>query len=322
MTYDFVKKRHALFEIPENLIFDLVKRAIGVLPVRKNKIVEGNDNEVYDVETDKGNVIVRIHRFGSVGYQEEAWALEQCKKLGVPVPEVLLMDTIELDGERLDAMVQNRLRGKDFKKVIDTGISKKERERVLFAAGELLRKIHTIQVAGFYRLHGDGQWDFRSWEAVMDSSLRGRASEKELIMSTGFTEGEFVDMMRFHKMYAQDFPCRQPVLCHGDYTPEHWFVDEDLNITGIIDFGDMQGGPAILDLALFEYFEPELDPTAFLKGYGIHETGDPQFRKQLNLQKLTLQMGYLAHFVKQKNTEEIQATVPLLRNTLNTLQTS
>jgi hypothetical protein len=84
----------------------------------------------------------------------------------------------------------------------------------------------------------------------------------------------------------------------------------------------MQDGPAILDLALFEYFEPELDAAAFLKGYGIHETNDPQFQKQLNLQKLALQMGYLAHFVKQQNTEEIQATVPLLRQTLKTLQIS
>jgi Ser/Thr protein kinase RdoA (MazF antagonist) len=227
VTYDFIKKRHALFETPEDLIFDLAKRAVGAVPIRKKKIIEGNDNEVYDVETDKGNFIIRIHRFGSVGYKEEKWALEQCKKQGIPVPEVLLTDTIELDGKQYDAMVQNKLRGKDFRKIIDAGVTKNERERVLFAAGGLLKKMHSIQVSGFYRLNGDGQWDFRLWETIMDSSLRNRLSEKELITSTGFTEGEFREMMRFHTMYAHDFPCRQPVLCHGDYTPEHWFVDDN-----------------------------------------------------------------------------------------------
>ena len=45
------------------------------------------------------------------------------------------------------------------------------------------------------------------------------------------------------------------VLYHGDYTHEHWFVDECLNITGIIDFGDIQGGLVTTDFAIFKMNE-------------------------------------------------------------------
>ena len=52
------------------------------------------------------------------------------------------------------------------------------------------------------------------------------------------------------KHYGAHFGCDQPVLCHGDYLPEHVFVDADLNVTGVIDFGLYQGEHPIFDLAV------------------------------------------------------------------------
>lgn len=49
-----------------------------------------------------------------------------------------------------------------------------------------------------------------------------------------------IDMI---KRYRDEFPCRQPVLNHGDYLPGHIFVDEALRITGVIDFGMYEGSP-------------------------------------------------------------------------------
>jgi Ser/Thr protein kinase RdoA (MazF antagonist) len=78
------------------------------------------------------------------------------------------------------------------------------------------------------------------------------------------------------------------VLCHGDYTPEHWFVDESLKITGIIDFGDMQGGPITTDFAISKMNEPQLDINPLLRGYnGINNSlFDKDVNQQLDLHTL------------------------------------
>ena len=49
------------------------------------------------------------------------------------------------------------------------------------------------------------------------------------------------------------------MLCHGDHIPDHWSIDENFNIIGIIDFGDMQGDPINTDFAISEKREPQLD---------------------------------------------------------------
>lgn len=319
---DFIDKRHAGFAAPESVVFGLVKKATGKSPTSKTRIIAGNDNEVYDVETETGNFIVRIHRFGSVGYREEVWAIEECRKKGVPVPEVLLLDTVQLDGTEYDAMVQVKLKGKDFRTVIDSEASKADIEKVLYEAGAQLKKIHEIKVDGFYRLLGEGEWDFRTWEDVMNSSIKDRTAEKEQVLRAGFSESEFEEMIHIHEAYKDQYPCRQPILCQGDYTPEHWFVNDKMEITGVIDFGDMQGGPAMIDFALFEYFEPELSPMSFYKGYGIADAHDAEFQKKLHMQKVVLMVGYLAHYVRERNEEEITDTIPLLRRSLEWLKTN
>ena len=109
---DFIVTRHAQFVTDERIVFDLVRKATDNSPISRKKIVRGNDNEVYIVDTEECNqFIVRIKRFGEVSLAQEAWAIELCKYAGVRVPEILLVDNIDSHAERLEVMVQSIMPG-------------------------------------------------------------------------------------------------------------------------------------------------------------------------------------------------------------------
>jgi aminoglycoside phosphotransferase (APT) family kinase protein len=51
------------------------------------------------------------------------------------------------------------------------------------------------------------------------------------------------------------FAISKPVLLHYDLSPDHIFVDSDDRITGIIDWGAVQGGDPVRDLVRWNYWD-------------------------------------------------------------------
>jgi aminoglycoside phosphotransferase (APT) family kinase protein len=92
------------------------------------------------------------------------------------------------------------------------------------------------------------------------------------------------------------------VLCHGDFTSEHIFVDRRLRVSATIDFGMWCGGPPISDLAYLRYAMPQADLAAILAGYGATANDDDDFWRRLDLHALGLAIGNLASDVTIDNT--------------------
>jgi hypothetical protein len=68
----------------------------------------------------------------------------------------------------------------------------------------------------------------------MKSTIKDRIEDKQYLLDVSFKEEEdFNFIMKCHNLFMNNYECHQPVLYHGDYTHEHWFVDENLNITGL-----------------------------------------------------------------------------------------
>lgn len=321
MTNKIVEKRHETYTTPEDVVFEIVKNATGNNPVKREKIVKGYDNEVYSIETEQGNnFIVRIRRFGEVEFRQEAWAIEQSKNAGVPVPQVFFVGNIPTkDGANLEVMVLEKLDGDSLANIRQT-IDDANLRKILVEAGKILAKIHSVKSGGFYQRHENGEWDFSDWEREMDSSIKDRSGEKELILSAGFSPSDFDFMIEMMKKYKTEFPCTQPVLNHGDYLPEHIFVGKDLRISGIIDFGMFQGAPPIHDLAYLSFEEPKLDISAIKEGYSNKALFDDNFEMRLNLHKLGLQMGHLAHNIRIGDNTQAQTISGELRKTLQFLK--
>ena len=321
MPNNTMTARHDSFETSTNLIFDLVKKATSTNPISKKKIVKGYDNEVYEVTTDDGsNFILRIRRFGETSMQDEAWVIKQYKNVEVPIPQVLAVGTFQNLEKEYDYMIQEKALGQPLAEVKSI-LSLEQLTDTYKNAGTVLARMHQVNVGGFYKRYADGSWDFSKWYDVANSNVIDRRKEREYVISNGFTESEFDMMIKYLEIYRDRFTCDQPVLCHGDYLEEHIFVNEDLQITAIIDFGMYRGDHPIYDFARL-YMDSRFDQLdAFIKGYGVHEMFSDRFEQRLLLHALGNQIGHLAYYLQAKMTSEINYTAKRLRDTYTKLET-
>jgi aminoglycoside phosphotransferase (APT) family kinase protein len=295
---EYLERRHGRFGTPRGVVFGMVARATGRRPVSRRKLALGNDNEVYVVGVESGeDYVVRIHRSGEVDLATEAWVIERCREAGAPAPRVHLVGHEEHEGARLEFMVQSRVAGKPLSDAL-RAMSEEERGSACRGAGEVLGRIHSVQVGGFYRRSPEGRWDFPDWRSVMESSIQGRGSEREWILKAGFTEDDFAEMIRLMERYRDEFGCPQPVLCHGDFLPEHVFVDDRGQVTGVIDFGGYEGGHPVHDFAVVTMAESAMELDQVLEGYPPSPFLSDRFGERLWLRRLTLGVGCRARHMQ------------------------
>ena len=316
MPTDSIKQRHDAYQTSEQTIFDLVKRATGQQSTAREKIVRGYDSEVYLVHTRHGgDVVVRIRHHGGAHFAEEAWAITQCREVGVPAPEVLFVETISIDELPREVMVQRRVPGRALSE-IERDLTTEQRTAVWRQAGAALGAIHSIRVGGFYKLNPDGSWDFPNWKSVAERSIVDRAAEKPLLVQASFRADEVDQLLQMLTAGQALIVDAQPVLCHGDFLPKHLFVDDDLNVCGVIDFGEFQGGGPIVDFAILSMSCPDVDLAWLQSGYGNPKLFDDTFAARLRVTKLGMQIGYLAHYIQQGNAQEAAPLIAGLREVL------
>lgn len=312
----FLLGLHDSFAVAPEAVIDLVHRAVGAFPTTMSRVVRGYDNEVYRAGVGDRHVFVRIKRFGEdLDFTGEAWAMGQARDAGVPVPQLLLVDAIAAeDGSTRPTMVLAAAEGTEISRRSD--LSPADRSVVLRRAGEVLARLHTVRTPGFWRAAADGSWPTGDWESLMDRFVDGRAAERALIVSTGFTDAEFDRMLDLMRSYTREFPCRQPVLCHGDFQLDHIFIDDTLHVSGLIDFGMFGGGPPVGDFACMTYALPPSDVDAILAGYGLPTRAQ---RRAIDLHTIGVAIGNLAHEVGIGDTVSAERGARSLAATLRRL---
>ena len=321
MTTDIIKQRHDAYHTSEQEIFSLVKRATGQHALAREKIVRGYDSEVYLVHMrHSGDIVVRIRHHGGAPFADEAWAIAKCRGVGVPAPDVLLVETLTIDEHPREVMVQRRVPGRALSE-FEGDLTPQQRADVWRQAGAALGAIHSIRVGGFYKRHPDGTWDFPDWDSVCKQSNIDRTSEKLLLMQAGFSSVDVDLMLHILSIDCEQFPIEQPVLCHGDFLPGHLFVDDDLNLCGVIDFGEFQGGGPIGDFANLSMSCPVVDLAWLQPNYPNQALFDDAFPLRLLVAKVGLQMGYLAHYIRQGNQQEAAPIATGLRESLREADT-
>ena len=274
--------------------------------------MHGYDNEVYRVRTRAGKrFIVRVSQHGPVGFREEAWAMERCRAEGVPVPDVYGIETVTVADQSHDVMVVQHAPGRPLHE-IEAALTERERARVWAGVGAVLSSIHRVKVGGFYLMHADGSWDFPDWESIMRSAVEGRNADASDLLRAGLTESE-VDRLLAILAVMPTFPAPGAVLCHADLRAEHVFVDDQLQVCSVIDFGYFQGGPAVLDIAMLRIVHPDVPITWIMAGYGDKSLFDASFPVRLLVQQVGLQIGFLAHEMREGNRVKVEAAVPRIR---------
>jgi fructosamine-3-kinase len=87
---------------------------------------------------------------------------------------------------------------------------------------------------------------------------------------------------------------QRPALVHGDFHPKHILVDEDGNISGLVDFEACRGGDLIYDLAAWDYLQRDLFPLGWLLGgYQRHTTVPDDWPVRLGVYRVVLGLFYI-----------------------------
>jgi aminoglycoside phosphotransferase (APT) family kinase protein len=312
---DVMRRRHAAVQTQPATIAMVVGRAAGQRAAEIERIVRGYESEVYLVTTAAGErLVVRIRRYGSVSYASEAWAIASCRSAGAPVPEILLVDTLSLDGDEREVMVQRAVPGRPLSDVQDA-LSRDELAHVWAQAGEALARIHSVPAGGFYKMRQPGVWDFPNGASVTHSAWEARQSDMDELRQRGVPGGDLEALEALLHAAENAFPLGQPWLLHGDFLPGHLFVDDALRLRGVIDFGDFQGGPRINDLANLRMSAPQVDLEWLRAGYGEQEPFDAHLERRLLLTGAEMQVGYLAHYLREGNDAEAALVLRAIRAT-------
>src|SRR5581483_6752562 len=90
---NYLAALHAEQTISGEVLDEILRQVSPARVLSRQRIIAGEINEVYDVTlADELHVIVRISRNpvkNFAHFEQEQWAIRECARRGVPVPEVL-----------------------------------------------------------------------------------------------------------------------------------------------------------------------------------------------------------------------------------------
>lgn len=316
MPDEFLNRRHAEDRIPDEVLNALVNETVGSSVATSEQIVREYANEVYQVRTTTGDrLIVRIQQHGVVGFETEAWAMARCRESGIPVPHVHGITRTGPEQRRKDVMVLDQARGKSLAEWLPV-LDFDQRAHVFQQVGAALRRIHGITLDDFGPLRSRGAGAGREWRDYVDQVVTDRRNDMPDLVRAGLDESEASALLEIVTTLST-YPCAQPVLCHGDLADEHIFIDEDLNVTGIIDFGMAQGGPGVLDIAVLLMFHPDVELAWLADGYGAGVADDARTRTMIVAHQANIGMSYLAHNTREGNHDSTEIALLGLRGLLD-----
>jgi aminoglycoside phosphotransferase (APT) family kinase protein len=303
----FIKEKHErLFNTPFEVIDEAIHKATGSRIANKDRIIKGESNEVHSIETKDGQeVIIRIGHsdWAKESFEREKWALEECAKVGVPVPTVLYMETTELDGKPLSISIENKIAGTPLNEIEDISEpeNKARLEELIQKSGQILTKIHSIKTTWFDDLDANGigekttpaetlSGDWVQPDNIMKVAERTNLDSKVALRALEILENERVK-------YQIDTPS----LVHSDYAPKHIMIDGN-EITGIIDFENAKSGDPVRDLAYWDFFQTSDFPFEALKaGYENKTIFDSDFERKVAMWKIFFGLNNLSYYDTEKN---------------------
>lgn len=291
----YLKSLHSKKQTPDDIIRNFVKKGTGKDTISKRKITSGEVNEVYEINlNDNSKLILRISPNGLPDFQQEQWAIKECKKVGVPVPDIFFIDYQMIDSIEYGFCLMEKIEGDSL-----------ERGKIEFndlGLNEKKNYIHPITTTGWGRIIKDkGQYDssndlFKNWIGKKESYEK-IAQEENIKPSIIDKVNEEVE--KFKKKYKSKKPC----LNHGDFAHKHFMVKRG-KIVGILDWGSVRSDVPIYDFASWDFWFGENIPTKWLKdGYSNKEIFDNDFDDFLHFIRITKALETLEWYHKQKYTE-------------------
>lgn len=299
---------HDKKQTSNEVIAGIVREGMGKEMVAKRKIVAGEVNEVYEVElSGHKRIILRISPNGSPDFQQEQWAIRECRKVGIPVPEIFMVKYGTIDDKEYGFCLMEKVEGDTLERggIKFDNLSLDESKNYIHQAGEILTKIHSISTKGWGWIVKDrGQFEnatalLRDWDRkhVEYEQIGHEVKIKAAVMKKAW---EQIDGL---KAKYQD---RQPCLNHADFGHKHFMVRQG-KIVAILDWGSVRSDVPVYDFAGWDFWFGEDIPTQWLKdGYTNKALFDEEFDDLLHTLRIQKGLENLTWYQKQKYSEMVE----------------
>jgi aminoglycoside phosphotransferase (APT) family kinase protein len=316
----FLADLHSRFGLTHSQVVEVAARAAGRDVEGIERLARGYDNEVYRVSlTGQLVVYVRIRRHGEGTLEQEAWAMDRARAGGVPVPDILAVDPACDAADGHPVMVVAAAPGQQLEEAIATA-SDPQRHELLSGVGELLARLHSIDVPGVWRPGDNGQWPYP--DALRRGFAADRRGEHDQLVAAGMSLAE-VDRVLVLLDVSPDPPSTGFVLCHGDVSSEHVFVDSKHQVSGLIDWGMWHGGSRIGELAYVAHTFGWEDLQPVLQGYGYSPAREGnELQRQLATTIAVQLIGHIAHHVVIGDPDGAASNVAAVRRALRILDSA
>jgi aminoglycoside phosphotransferase (APT) family kinase protein len=293
---------------PVAIIEEALKKVTDEVISEVSKIdSKGETNEVFGARTENGTeYIIRIFHGERSRFEKERWAIEQSRAVGVPAPEVLLVDRIQIGEELLPICIETKLPGTALNNLPGITSSEKQEDLInlLHQIGSILSKVHSVKTDGFGIIDKEGRGQYSSPQELI-AGLKPALDDVILPALSDYPE----DLQLVQEAYelllglVADLVVPSAQLIHNDLQPEHFFV-ADGEVTGLIDFESANGADPVLDFALWDLKFGQEYPTRYLlEGYDNQEEILVDFGKRLNFWKIYRSLAILNYRILGKSTK-------------------
>ena len=276
--------------MPDTFDLDLLREAIGrhvpesASELRLRRIPTGKFNASYTVDGADRPLILRVAPADDAGFvfyernmmaqEPEVHALIR-SRTSVPVPEILVYDNTRTTIDR-DFLIMEKLPGRPLSDF--DGLTYDSHNRVLFQVGRALREIHGI-TAGRYGYLGahrpmKPQIDWLDAFSIMWNSMIS-----DIVDCGGYDDVESKRMRDMLDKNLHYFNRKTPaMLLHMDVWSQNILVDEEGNLTGLIDLDRALWGDPEIEFAVLDYCG--VSEPAFWRGYGMERDISVEARRR------------------------------------------
>ncbi len=260
---DWLQARHNKWNTPPRLIHEYVRKATGDAIAQASRIILGQDNEVYDVTSDKNHkFIVRVSHKENHRFEAERWALNAAREVGVPTPHVLLIEQAVHDNVTVTFCVEEKLPGIPLDVLFKNGLNS-DLNKAIDQIGDVLGKLHSVKINGFGYLQPDGKGQQTSFAEIMLMANERQAELYEAAKKWNVPIKNITVGLELLNKHSELYQFNTPVLVHGDLGQKHILVEGD-HISGIIDMQDCSGNHPVIDFVMWDAYWSERIPTSKL----------------------------------------------------------
>jgi aminoglycoside phosphotransferase (APT) family kinase protein len=297
-SYDeHVNELHSRYTIPDKVLDEILREIATRDVISKRRVIGGEANEVYDVAFSGGvQVIVRVSRDEDKNFEQERWAIAECRQRGVPVPEILGIWHLSTPRHPLDVCVQRKV---DGELLTACKLSSNRQRQIVAQAGEFLSRVHDVPVKGFGYINGNGEGEYSTPERALNAF---RAMESEFLKLAERVDVSVRDMRRVLRLIDEDerqAPHSDPCLTHNDFCAKHIMVSK-ASVSGFIDFGEVAGSEPISDFVRWDYYDAERFPLEWLmEGYTNKAVFDDDFDRRLHLKRIAFSLWVMRWYDMQ-----------------------